>query len=127
MLTQIDHIGIAVKNLDTAIPLYEKLLGCVCYKKETVPTEGVTTAFFKCGETKIELLAATGSDSAIARFIEKRGEGIHHIAFRTDNINSEMLRIIKEGFKLIHSEPMEGADNMMINFIHPKSAGGVLV
>jgi len=127
MIHKIEHIGIAVKDLDQAEKLYAALLGKSPYKRETVESEGVITSFFQVGETKIELLAATSPESAIARFIEKKGEGIHHIAYATDDIQKEMQRLEEAGFAFIYPEPKPGADNKWVNFIHPKSAGGVLV
>jgi methylmalonyl-CoA/ethylmalonyl-CoA epimerase len=126
-MQKIEHIGIAVKSLEAAIPLYEILLGTACYKKEEVAAEKVTTAFLRVGETKIELLESTDPDGVIARFIEKKGEGIHHIAFEVENIVKEMSRLKSEGFTLLMDEPKKGADNKLICFVHPKSANGVLV
>ncbi len=127
MLKHIEHIGIAVKNLSSANELYEKLLGVAHYKIEEVASENVVTAFFKTGEAKVELLEATSPESAIAKFIEKRGEGIHHIAFEVEDIRAEMQRLENEGFTLLNKEPKRGADNKLVCFIHPKSANGVLV
>lgn len=126
-MNKIEHIGIAVKNLNQANDLYTSLLGEAPYKKEEVESEKVITSFFKNGPNKIELLAATDSDSAIAKFIEKKGEGIHHIAFAVDNIYEEMERLQKSGFQLLSSSPKKGADNKLVCFVHPKSANGVLV
>ncbi|MCK9481467.1 MAG: methylmalonyl-CoA epimerase [Bacteroidia bacterium] len=126
-MKRIEHIGIAVKDIKSAITLYEQLLNTPCYKKEEVPTQGVITAFFKTGENKIELLAPTNSDSPIAKFIEKRGEGIHHYAFLVENIESEIERLKDEGFTLINETPVDGADNMKIAFLHPKSTLGNLI
>lgn len=126
-MNKIEHIGIAVKDLNAANEVYRKLLGHAHYKSETVASEGVTTSFFKCGESKIELLEATTKDSAIAKFIEKRGEGIHHIAFYVTNIREEMKRLEQEGFILLNKEPKRGADNKWVAFLHPRSACGVLV
>ena len=126
-MKKIEHIGIAVKNLEYSKSLYAKLLNTPCYKTEEVASENVTTAFFKTGETKIELLESKSPESAIQKFIEKRGEGIHHIAFEVDDIYAEMKRLKSEGFQLIHDEPKAGADNKLICFVHPKSAHGVLV
>ncbi len=126
-MKKIEHIGIAVKNLKDATLIYEKLLGTPSYKTEDVASEGVKTAFFACGESKIELLQATKEDSAIAKFIEKRGEGIHHIAFAVDDIAAEMERLKNNGFRLLNETPKLGADNKRIAFIHPKSTHGVLV
>lgn len=127
MIKKIEHIGIAVKNLENSNALFSKLFGKDHYKVESVESEGVSTSFFMLGETKIELLEATSSDSAIAKFIEKKGEGIHHIAYEVDNIHQEMERLKNEGFELIHQQPKDGADNKMICFLHPKSTNGVLV
>lgn len=124
---RIEHIGIAVKDLQTANELYTTLLGQPPYKEEAVASEHVTTSFFQTGESKVELLEATHPDSAIAKFIEKRGEGIHHVAFRVDDIHAEMERLRAEGFRLLNEEPKRGADNMWVCFVHPKSANGVLV
>ena len=126
-MDKIEHIGIAVKALDVSIPLFEKLLNTDCYKKELVETEQVMTAFFRLGESKIELLASQSPDSAIARFIEKKGEGIHHIAFAVNDIEAEMKRLTTEGFTVMDESPRPGADNKMVCFLHPKSTGGILV
>lgn len=126
-MNKIEHIGIAVKDLDAAEALYSKLLNTEPYKREVVESEGVTTSFFATGPNKIELLHATHSDSPIAKFIEKRGEGIHHIAFAVSDIDAEIKRLQDEGFTLIHQTPKDGADNKRIAFLHPKSSGGVLV
>jgi len=126
-MNKIEHIGIAVKDLLQANDLYSKLLGEAPYKSEEVESENVTTSFFKSGPNKIELLAATNADSAIAKFIVKKGEGIHHIAFAVDNIYEEMERLQKEGFQLLSTSPKRGADNKLVCFVHPKSANGVLV
>lgn len=127
MIKKIEHIGIAVKNLNNANALLGKLFGKDHYKIEAVESEGVSTSFFMLGETKIELLEATHETSAIAKFIEKKGEGIHHIAYEVDDIHEEMERLKSEGFELIHQQPKEGADNKLICFLHPKSTNGVLV
>jgi methylmalonyl-CoA/ethylmalonyl-CoA epimerase len=127
MVGKIEHIGIAVKDLDASNEVYTKLLGVGPYKSEGVESEGVMTSFFQTGVNKIELLAATNSDSAIAKFIEKIGEGIHHIAFHVDDIYAEMDRLINEGFVLLNEEPKLGADNKLICFVHPKGTHGVLV
>jgi methylmalonyl-CoA/ethylmalonyl-CoA epimerase len=127
MVGKIEHIGIAVKDLDAANEVYSKLLGVDPYKSEGVESEGVMTSFFQTGVNKIELLAATNSDSAIAKFIDKKGEGIHHIAFHVDDIYAEMDRLRKEGFVLLNEEPKMGADNKLICFVHPKGTHGVLV
>lgn len=126
-MEKIEHIGIAVRELATAIPLYEKLLNTVCYKKEKVESEKVETAFFKTGESKIELLQSTDPEGVIARFIEKKGEGIHHIAFAVNDIHAEIKRLKEAGFQFISEEPKEGADNKWVCFLHPKSTNGVLV
>lgn len=123
----IEHIGIAVKQLKESNLLFEKLLGVAPYKEESVATENVITSFFKTGETKIELLESSHEDSAISKFIEKRGEGIHHIAFEVDDIITEMSRMEKEGFTLLNKEPKKGADNKLVCFLHPKSTNGVLI
>ena len=126
-MNKIEHIGIAVNDLGSASTLYEKLLGTTVYKTEEVEAECVKTAFLRSGPNKIELLEATGVDSAIAKFIAKKGEGIHHIAFEVDDIRAEMKRLKAEGFILLNEEPKLGADNKLVCFVHPKSAGGVLV
>jgi methylmalonyl-CoA/ethylmalonyl-CoA epimerase len=126
-MLQLDHIGIAVKDMAVANELYAKLLGYSHYKVETVTSEKVATSFFKIGDSKIELLEATDPDSPIAKFIEKRGEGIHHIAFEVANIEAEIERLEREGFVLLNKIPKKGADNKLVAFLHPKSAGGVLV
>lgn len=126
-MKNIEHIGIAVKDLDAANEVYSKLLCTESYKSEKVRSEGVETSFFKVGLNKIELLAATSEDSPIAKFIEKRGEGIHHIAFEVEDIRAEMKRLKEEGFELISKRPKKGADNKLVAFLHPKSANGVLV
>ena len=122
-----EHIGIAVKELKASQRLFEKLLNTNAYKQEAVESEGVTTLFFQTGETKIELLEASNSDSPIAKFIEKRGEGIHHVAFEVDDIVTEMKRLSDEGFVLLNAEPKHGADNKLVCFLHPKSTNGVLI
>jgi methylmalonyl-CoA/ethylmalonyl-CoA epimerase len=126
-MKQIEHIGIAVRNLQEACEVYERLLGVAPYKTEEVVSEGVLTAFFKSGPNKIELLQATTEQSAIAQFIEKKGEGMHHIAFAVDDIQAEMKRLKGEGFTLLNEAPKRGADNKWICFVHPKDANGVLV
>ena len=126
-MTKVEHIGIAVKNLNTAVKLYEKLLNSPCYKTEQVETEKVNTAFFKQGETKIELLESTDPDGVIAKFIEKKGEGLHHIAFAVADIEAEMERLKKEGFVLLNDKPKPGADNKLVCFLHPKHTNGVLI
>lgn len=125
-MNKIEHIGIAVKNIEESIKLYEQLLKTKCYKIEEVKSEGVKTAFFKIGDSKIELLEATNPDSPIAKFIEKRGVGMHHIAFDVTDIEAEIERLEKEGFQLIQKSPKDGADNKLIAFLHPKSTSGVL-
>ena len=126
-MNKIEHIGIAVNNLQSAATIYEKLLNTPVYKVEEVLSEGVKTAFLQNGPNKIELLEATNPDSPIAKFIAKKGEGIHHIAFDVDDIRAEMTRLKAEGFVLLNEEPKRGADNKLVCFIHPKSANGVLV
>ena len=126
-MLKVEHIGIAVKSLEHSVPLYEALLNTKRYKTEEVPTEHVRTAFFKKGETKIELLESTDPGGVIAKFIENKGEGIHHIAYDVEDIEAEMIRLTGEGFVLINKEPRPGADNKLVCFLHPKSAGGVLV
>jgi len=126
-MNKIEHIGIAVKDLNSSIAIYQKLLNTDCYKTEQVASEFVNTAFFKTGENKVELLQATAPDSAIAKFIEKKGEGIHHIAFLVDDILAEMERLHKEGFVLLSDSPKKGADNKMVCFVHPKDTNGVLI
>lgn len=127
LMQKIEHIGIAVKSLQTAVPLYEKLLNTPCYKTERVDSEKVNTAFFRQGESKVELLESTDPDGVIARFIEKKGEGLHHIAFEVADIGAEMERLRKEGFQLLSDQPRPGADNKWVCFLHPKTTGGVLV
>lgn len=122
-----EHIGIAVKSLNYSIPLFEKLLNTPCYKTEAVESEKVTTAFFQSGDTKVELLESTTEDGVIARFIEKKGEGLHHIAFEVSDIEAEMERLRNEGFTLLNEKPKAGADNKLICFIHPKDTNGVLI
>ena len=126
-MNKIEHIGIAVSDLSSAGNLYEKLLNTAIYKVEDVASEGVKTAFLQAGPNKIELLEATHPDSPISKFIAKKGEGIHHIAFEVSDIRAEMERLRKEGFILLNDEPKLGADNKWVCFVHPKSAGGVLV
>ena len=122
-----EHIGIAVKDLSISVPLFEKLLNSQCYKTELVETERVNTAFFKMGETKIELLESTDPNGVIAKFIEKKGEGLHHIAFDVADIYAEMKRLKDEGFILLSEEPKKGADNKWVCFLHPKGTNGVLI
>ncbi len=126
-MLKVEHIGIAVSDLATAIPLYEKLLNTVCYKTETVASENVQTAFFQKGETKIELLESTAADGVITKFIEKKGQGIHHIAFEVEDIEAEMKRLAAEGFILLNESPKPGADNKLVCFLHPKSTNQVLI
>lgn len=126
-MNKIEHIGIAVKNLEASNELFARLLGTNHYKIEEVLSEGVTTSFFKAGPNKIELLEATNSNSPIAEFIEKKGEGIHHIAFAVTDIYSEINRLKSEGFIVLNDSPKKGADNKLVVFLHPKSSNGVLV
>jgi len=126
-MKKIEHVGIAVKKLSASIPLFEKLLNTPCYKTEVVESEMVNTAFFKKGESKIELVEAYAPGSVISKFIEKKGEGLHHIAFEVDNIEEEVKRLINEGFTLINEKPKVGADNKMVCFLHPKDTNGVLI
>ncbi len=126
-MRKIEHIGIAVKDLESANAIYEKLLGEPPYKSEEVSSEGVRTSFFQSGPNKIELLEATTKESPIATFLEKRGEGIHHIAFDVADIRAEMARLKKEGFTVLNEEPKRGADNKLVAFLHPKGTAGVLV
>jgi methylmalonyl-CoA/ethylmalonyl-CoA epimerase len=126
-MQKIEHIGIAVKDLTISIPLFEKLLNTNCYKKELVSSEEVETAFFAQGETKIELLQSTDPDGIIARYIEKKGEGVHHIAFAVDNIVTEIARLKAEGFIVLNENPKLGADNKLVAFLHPKSTNSVLI
>lgn len=126
-MQKVEHIGIAVKSLTAAIPIYEKLLNTPCYKTEVVDSEKVNTAFFQTGPNKIELVESLADDGVIARFIEKKGEGLHHIAFEVNDIHAEMERLKKEGFILLNDTPKEGADNKLICFLHPKHTNGVLI
>lgn len=126
-MVRIEHIGIAVRELEKANALFRKLFGESAYKEESVDSEQVTTSFFRIGQSKIELLQASQPESAISKFIEKRGEGIHHIAFEVDDILHEMNRLRQEGFELINDQPKKGADNKLVCFLHPKSTNGVLV
>ncbi|WMW78048.1 methylmalonyl-CoA epimerase [Flavobacterium sp. 20NA77.7] len=126
-MRKIEHIGIAVKNLDESNTLFEKLFGHPPYKEEEVASEGVKTSFFKNGPNKIELLEATNADSPIAKFLEKKGEGIHHIAFDVENIYTEIERLQKEGFTVLNETPKKGADNKLVAFLHPKTTNGVLI
>jgi methylmalonyl-CoA/ethylmalonyl-CoA epimerase len=127
MLKKIEHLGIAVSSIDQTLKTFETLLGSPCYKTEEVQSEGVKTAFLMIGESKIELLEATNPESPIARFLEKKGRGIHHIAFEVDDIDAELARLTAEGFQLIHASPKDGADNKRIAFLHPSSTEGVLI
>lgn len=126
-MEKIEHIGIAVKDLAVSNLIFEKLFGAPAYKSEDVESEGVSTSFFKSGPNKIELLAATSLDSPIAKFIDKKGEGIHHIAFAVEDIVSEIARLQKEGFVVLNEMPKKGADNKLVAFLHPKSTNGVLI
>jgi methylmalonyl-CoA/ethylmalonyl-CoA epimerase len=126
-MQKIEHIGIAVRSLEASIPLFEKLLNTHCYKTEVVDTEMVKTAFFRTGESKIELLESTVPDGVIGRFIDKKGEGLHHIAFEVADIELEMARLKREGFVLLSESPREGADNKLVCFLHPRETNGVLV
>jgi methylmalonyl-CoA/ethylmalonyl-CoA epimerase len=127
MFLKIEHLGIAVADIEKSNSLFESLLGKAPYKSEAVESEGVITSFFQTGESKIELLAATKPDSPIAKFIEKKGEGIHHIAFEVTDIYAEIERLKKEGFQIINETPKKGADNKLIAFLHPKGTNGVLI
>jgi methylmalonyl-CoA/ethylmalonyl-CoA epimerase len=126
-MEKIEHIGIAVKDLGVSVPLFEKLLNTTCYKTEEVATEMVATAFFQTGDTKIELLQSTGNGGVIQKFIEKKGEGIHHIAFTVQDIEAEMKRLQALGFVLLNDAPRSGADNKLVCFLHPKNTNGVLI
>ena len=126
-MLKLEHIGIAVKDLQVSIPLFEKLLNTSCYKTEVVESEKVNTAFFQKGESKIELLESITSDGVIAKFIEKKSEGIHHLAFEVADIESEMQRLTAEGFTLLNEKPKKGADNKLVCFLHPKGTNGVLI
>ncbi|MCF0073672.1 methylmalonyl-CoA epimerase [Dyadobacter sp. CY261] len=126
-MKNVEHIGIAVKNLAEAERVYSALLNISSYKRESIESELVATSFFKINQTKIELLEATGPESVIARFIEKKGEGVHHIAFEVDDIVAEMERLRNAGFTLLNEVPKQGADNKLVCFVHPKSANGVLI
>jgi len=126
-MQKVEHIGIAVKNLADSVSLFEKLLGSKCYKTEQVKTESVNTAFFRSGETKIELLESSDPGGVISKFIEKKGEGLHHIAFDVDDIEAEMKRLKNEGFILLNETPKPGADNKLVCFLHPKNTNGVLI
>lgn len=126
-MKKVEHIGIAVKDLSVSVPLFEKLLNTACYKTELVESEFVNTAFFKKGETKIELLESIDPEGVIAKFIDRKGEGIHHIAFDVEDIEAEMQRLQTEGFVLLNEMPKQGADNKLVCFLHPKSTNGVLI
>ena len=126
-MLKVEHIGIAVKNLSESISLFEKLLNTTCYKTEEVGSEQVKTAFFRQGETKIELLASTDEAGVIAKFIDKKGEGMHHIAFEVQDIHAEMSRLTQQGFTLLNEMPKKGADNKLVCFLHPKGTNGVLI
>jgi methylmalonyl-CoA/ethylmalonyl-CoA epimerase len=126
-MEHIEHLGIAVKDLEASIVVYEALLNTKCYKREEVKSENVITAFFQSGLNKVELLQATSEESAIYKFIEKKGEGIHHVAFNVQDIEKEMERLRKEGFRLLNEQPKRGADNKLICFVHPKDTSGVLM
>jgi methylmalonyl-CoA/ethylmalonyl-CoA epimerase len=126
-MLKIEHIGIAVKEMSASIALFEQLLNTPCYKTETVATEGVNTAFFQTGDSKIELLEASDENSPIAKFIVKKGEGIHHIAFEVENIDAEMKRLAALGFELLNQTPKNGADNKLVCFLHPKTTNSVLI
>jgi len=126
-MEKVEHIGIAVKDLSLSIPLFEKLLHTACYKTEIIEADKVTTAFFQTGDTKIELVASPTQEGPIQKFLDQRGEGLHHIAFAVQDIETEMQRLRSEGFVLLDEKPRPGADNKMVCFLHPKSTGGVLV
>jgi methylmalonyl-CoA/ethylmalonyl-CoA epimerase len=126
-MKNVEHIGIAVRSLADSIPLFEKLLNTSCYKTETVESEAVKTAFFKTGETKIELLESTTDEGVIRKFVERKGEGIHHLAFEVADIRAEMARLKRDGFILLNEQPKRGADNKLVCFLHPKSTNAVLI
>ena len=126
-MLKLEHIGIAVSDLSTSVPLFEKLLNSQCYKKETVESEKVVTAFFRSGDSKIELLESTDKDGIISRFIGKKGEGVHHVAFEVNDIKAEMERLKTEGFILLNEIPKRGADNKLVCFIQPKTTNGILI
>lgn len=126
-MVKIEHIGIAVRELAQSVPLFEKLLNTTCYKTEQVESEQVSTAFFKTGDTKIELLESSSAEGVIAKYIDKKGEGIHHIAFEVADIEAEMKRLTAEGFVLLNEKPKPGADNKLVCFLHPKTTNGVLI
>lgn len=127
VMLKLEHIGIAVKDLSTSVPLYETLMNSQCYKKEDVMSENVVTAFIRSDNCKVELLESTDPEGVIARFIEKKGEGLHHVAFEVDDIEAEMERLQAAGYVLLSDKPRNGADNKLVVFLHPKSTGGVLV
>ena len=124
---KIEHIGLAVKSLETSIPLFEQLLNTQCYKTEVVASENVNTAFFRTGDSKLELLESTNPQGVIARYIDKKGEGIHHIAFEVPDIYAEIARLKAAGYTLLNEQPKEGADNKLVCFLHPKETNGVLI
>ena len=126
-MLKVEHIGIAVNDLSNAVPLYEKLLNSHCYKRESVDSEQVNTAFFQVADTKIELLESTSADGVIARFLAKKGEGMHHIAFEVPDILAEMERLKAAGFELLNASPKQGADNKLVCFLHPRGTSGVLI
>ena len=126
-MIKLEHIGIAVKSLSQSVPLFEALLNTTCYKQEIVESEKVRTAFFATGDQKVELLESTHPEGIIARFIEKKGEGIHHIAFAVSDLEAEMKRLMAAGFKLLNEKPKPGADNKLVCFLHPKNTNGVLI
>lgn len=126
-MIKLEHVGIAVKDLGVSIPLFEKLLNTHCYKTETVESEKVSTAFFRNGDTKVELLESLASDGVIAKYLEKKGEGIHHLAFEVENLEKEIERLKAEGFVFVDETPKKGADNKRICFLHPKATNGVLI
>ena len=126
-MKKLEHIGIAVRDLEASNTLYEKLLGTASYKTEEVVSEGVKTSFFRIGDSKVELLEALDGNGPIAKFLEKRGEGVHHIAFAVDDIKVEVERLKSQGFTVLNEEPKRGADNKLVVFLHPKSSGGVLI
>jgi methylmalonyl-CoA/ethylmalonyl-CoA epimerase len=126
MITKIDHLGIAVRSLDESVPYYEKVLGIPCEHREEVASQKVRTAFFTVGEVHLELLEPTAPDSAIAKFLEKNGEGVHHVAFATSDIRAQLRQAADQGCRLIHEQPFEGAAGKLVAFLHPKSTHGVL-
>ena len=126
-MQKIDHIGIAVKDLSVSIPVFEKILNTTCYKTEIVETEKVKTAFFKTGESKVELLESINNEGVIGRYIDHKGEGMHHVAFAVADIEAEMQRLLNEGFQLLNTVPKIGADNKLVCFLHPKNTNGVLI